>query len=51
MRYKLFTFKNLSFFYLGFAISHFGNVPFYDWKFYAIIVPFVILNAFHKDEK
>jgi hypothetical protein len=29
--------------YLGFAVSYFANVHFYDWQFYAIAVPFFII--------
>lgn len=39
--------------YLGFALSAFGNLHWYDWRFYAIIVPFFIIakaTEFNKDE-
>jgi len=29
--------------YLGFALSAFANVSWYQWQFWAIIVPFYIL--------
>lgn len=29
--------------YLGFALSAFANISFYQWEFYAIIIPFYIL--------
>jgi len=34
-----------SVFYLGFALSIFANIHFYDWRFYAIGVPTIILIA------
>jgi hypothetical protein len=39
--------------YLGFAISIFANLHWYNWQFYAISVPFFILakiTNFNKDE-
>lgn len=39
--------------YLGFALSAFGDLHWYNWQFYAIIVPFFILaeiTDFNKDE-
>lgn len=35
-------------FYLGFALSTFANIWWYQWEFYAIIVPFYILTAVPK---
>lgn len=29
--------------YLGFALSAFANISWYQWEFYAIIVPFYVL--------
>jgi len=29
--------------YLGFALSVFADVHFYNWRFYAIVVPTIIL--------
>lgn len=39
--------KNLpyDYFYLGAALSIFADLNFMDWKFYVIVVPFVILNV------
>lgn len=40
--------------YLGFALSAFANISFYQWEFYAIIIPFYILvkaTDFNKDEE
>jgi hypothetical protein len=39
--------------YLGFALSAFANVSWYQWQFYAIIVPFYILvklTDFNKED-
>lgn len=39
--------------YLGFALSAFANISWYQWQFYAIMVPFFIivkLTGFNKDE-
>lgn len=40
--------KNLpyEYIYLGFALSAFANLTFLDWKFYAILIPFVLLETF-----
>ena len=32
-------------FYLGFSLAFFADVYVYDWRFYAIIIPTVILVA------
>jgi hypothetical protein len=47
-------FKYISAAYLGFALSYFANVSWNNWQFYAIVVPFFILeriNNFNKDEE
>jgi hypothetical protein len=31
--------------YLGFALAFFADLSFLDWKFYAILVPFTILET------
>jgi hypothetical protein len=39
--------------YLGFALSAFANESWYQWQFYAIIIPFYILviaTDFNKSE-
>lgn len=39
--------------YLGFALSAFADLHWYQWQFYAIIVPFFLLakiTDFNKDE-
>ena len=35
--------ESLAPFYLGGALSGFGNIDFFQWQFYAIIIPFFIL--------
>lgn len=35
--------ESLAPFYLGGALSFFGNVHWLNWQFYAIIVPFFLL--------
>ena len=40
--------------YLGFALSAFANISWNQWEFYAITVPFFILDAisnFNKSEQ
>lgn len=34
--------------YLGFALCYFANLYFYNWQFYAIIVPFFIIAMITK---
>jgi hypothetical protein len=34
--------------YLGFAVSVFANIHWFDWQFYAIIVPFFIIAKITK---
>jgi hypothetical protein len=29
--------------YLGFAVSVFANIHFYNWQFWAILVPFFVI--------
>lgn len=36
--------------YLGFALSYFAKLTFLDWKFYAILIPFVLLGT-HRNFK
>lgn len=39
--------------YLGFALAAFAHITWYQWEFYAIIIPFYILvkaTDFNKDE-
>lgn len=45
--------QSLAPFYLGFALSYFGNLKIYNWEFYAIIIPFYILvlaTNFNKED-
>ena len=37
--------------WLGFALSCFGHVYWYQWEFYAIIVPFYILQLIKNSNK
>lgn len=45
--------KNLpyDYFYLGFALSIFANLSLTDWEFYAIILPFCLLETFRNYKK
>lgn len=39
--------------YLGFAISIFGNLHFFNWQFWAILVPFFVIakaTKFNNDD-
>ena len=31
--------------YLGSALAYFANISFLNWRFYAIVVPFVVLDV------
>ncbi len=31
--------------YLGFMLSYLGNMNFMNWRFYAILIPFGVLNV------
>lgn len=37
--------------YLGFALSVFADLHIFNWEFYAIIVPFVLLESFRNKYK
>lgn len=37
--------------YLGGAILYFADISCFNWKFYAIVVPFLILDVVKKYEK
>ena len=40
--------------YLGFALGMFAGLQWYDWQFWAIIVPFFVLakiTGFNQDEE
>jgi len=36
--------------YLGFALSAFADVYWFQWEFYATLIPIVILNSFLEGE-
>ena len=36
--------------YLGFSLSFFGNVHFFNWQYYAIIVPFFLVWVMSEEE-
>ena len=38
----------LMFGYLGFSISVFAKLQFYNWQFYAITVPIIIVVVYHE---
>jgi hypothetical protein len=37
------TLRIIAGFYLGFALSFFADINWLDWRFYAIVVPFLLL--------
>lgn len=43
--------KYLPALYLGFALGVFAKLPITDWRFWAIIVPFWILNELFDENK
>ena len=38
--------KYLLYIYLGIALNAFANLHFYNWEFYAILIPVAILETF-----
>ena len=41
--------KYIPWFYLGVALGGFGEIYFYQWEFYAIAVPMIVLQALVQD--
>jgi hypothetical protein len=37
------TLRVIAGFYLGFALSFFADINCFNWRFYAIVVPFLLL--------
>lgn len=37
--------------YLGFALAHFANINFMNWRFYVILIPFFILWLIGEDDE
>ena len=52
MKNKNWFLRNLDLFiclYFGAALSHFGNIQYYDWEFYAITLPVVMGFAIYHE--
>lgn len=50
MTKKFFNLKSLAYFYLGLSITVFTKLDFVDWRFYAIVVPFALLDCLSKND-
>ena len=37
--------------YLGGALLYFGNISVFYWKFYAIVIPFIVLDVIKNNKK
>lgn len=43
--------RTLAFLYLGIALYAFGGISAFQWQYYAIIVPFILLLTISEDEE
>ncbi len=43
--------KYLSYLYLGIALGLFTNIYLFDWKFWVITIPFILMNTIEIKKK